>query len=276
MLDKASGLAADELVIDLEDAVAPAAKDAARESLVARLREVPVLGPTPAVRVNRPGTRWCHLDIEALAGVEVGLASIVLPKVEGGRDLAFADLLLTGAEAAAERTSPPLRLQALIETAAGLARIDEIAAGSERLDALVIGYADLAADLGRRGGTGQLETWLGVQERVLVAARANGLQAIDGPYFEIGDEGGLGAFAQATAAAGFDGKWAIHPSQIAPITKAFTPSAEEAASARRVLAALDRAQGEDAAGAMALDGKMIDAAMAAAARRLLARLPVAD
>jgi citrate lyase subunit beta/citryl-CoA lyase len=264
MLEKAAGVAVDELVIDLEDAVVVDQKDAAREALVPLLDSVAAGGAALAVRVNQPGSRWCHRDVEALAAAPA-LTSIVVPKVESAGDLAFLDRLLDGVEAAAGR-SRPLRVQALIETAAGLSRVDEIAAASPRLDSLILGYADLAASLGRgRGGD-----WTGAQERILLAARAHGLQAIDGPFFALEDTGGLAADVALIAAAGFDGKWAIHPRQVEVITAGFTPSADEVAEAEAVLAALEEAEASGG-GAVAHEGMMVDEAMAVAARRLLAR-----
>ena len=253
MLAKAPSLGADELVLDLEDAVAPADKQAARGRVTRLLEE----GLRASVRVNAPGTPWCHRDLIALGSRP---ASIVLPKVEGAGDLAFADRLLTGVGAAG------VRLQALIETAAGLARLGEIAAATERLDALILGYADLAASLGRtRAGAGDLDGWRPAQEALLVAARANGLQAIDGPYLGVAADAAFTAAATRARDAGFDGKWAIHPSQVGPLNALFTPGDEELERARRILAAL-----EDA-GAVALDGEMLDEAVAAWARRTLAR-----
>jgi citrate lyase subunit beta / citryl-CoA lyase len=259
MLAKAPSLGADELVLDLEDAVAPAAKDEARARVVRLLGE----GLRASVRVNAPGTPWCHEDLIALASAPV--SSVVLPKVEGAGDLAFAERLLAGAERAAGRAQP-VRLQALIETAAGLARLGEIAAATERLDALILGYADLAASLGRsRAGVGDLDGWRPAQEAVLVAARASGLQAIDGPHLGVAADAAFTAAATRARDAGFDGKWAIHPGQVPALNELFTPGDEELEHARRILAARDRA------GAVALDGEMVDEALAAWARRTLAR-----
>jgi citrate lyase subunit beta/citryl-CoA lyase len=271
MLEKAAGIAADELVFDLEDAVAPAPKDEALEAAVARL--VDWSGAKVAVRVNAPRTPWCHLELAALAAAPGPQPhSIVLPKVESAGDLAFADRLLTGAEAGSARRQRPLGLQALIETAAGLARLEEIAAAAGRLEALILGYADLAASLGRsREGAADSATWLPARERLLTAARANGLQAIDGPFLGTApDEPFLTAARQARDL-GFDGKWAIHPAQVEALNEAFTPTAEEVEHARAVLAALERAEAEGGAGAVALDGEMLDEALAAGARRVLAR-----
>jgi len=267
MLAKAPGSGADELVIDLEDAVAVAEKDAARAALPAALKRIGAAGPSLAVRVNAPRSAWCHLDIAALAAAPDALVSLVIPKVESAADVAFAERLLDGVEAAAGRTVP-LRLQLLIETAAGLANAGEIAAASARVESLILGYADLAASLGRPA-RGDLESWRGAQERLLVAARANLVQAIDGPFFDLEDEAGLRAGCERAAALGFDGKWAIHPGQLAAINDAFTPSPAQLERARAVLAALREAEG--GAGAVRLDGEMVDEAMAAGARRILAR-----
>ena len=175
MLAKAPGLAADELVIDLEDAVAASMKESARASVATALASEAWAGATVSVRVNAPRTPWCHLDIAALAAVARQPAAIVVPKVESAGDLAFVERLLDGAEAAAGRARP-LRVQALIETAAGLSRVQEIAGASSRLDALILGYADLAVSLGRTGaGADDLDGWRPAQEMVLLAARAHGL-----------------------------------------------------------------------------------------------------
>jgi citrate lyase subunit beta / citryl-CoA lyase len=265
-LEKAPTVGADEIVIDLEDAVAPDAKDAARAAAVAALRTWP--GGTVSVRVNAPRSAWCHLDVAALAGLP---ASIVVPKVESAGDLAFVDRLLDGCEAAAGGARA-VRVQALIETAAGLAHVSEIAGASERLDALILGYADLAASLGRSAAaTSDLDAWRPAQETVLVAARAHGLQAIDGPYLGIAVDDAFTAAASRARDLGFDGKWAIHPSQVAALNELFTPSDEEITRARAVVEALDRAERESGQGAVALDGEMLDEAVRVAALRVLAR-----
>ena len=264
-LANAAELPADEVVIDLEDAVAVAAKDEARAATMAALSDW--TGPGVAVRVNGPGTPWCHLDLAAMGALPELPASIVVPKVQSADDLAFIDRLLDGVEAGAGRRAP-LRVQALIETAAGLANVQEIAAASPRLDALILGYADLAASL---GGARDLDGWLPAQHALLVAARAHGVQAIDGPYLGVAPDA---AFHEAAARArdlGFDGKWAIHPSQVPTLNELFTQSAEEVQRAREVVEALERAERDTGQGAVALDGEMLDEAVRAAALRVLAR-----
>jgi citrate lyase subunit beta / citryl-CoA lyase len=273
MLAKAPSLGADELVLDLEDAVVAAEKDSARELVLRSLAGEPFSAQSASVRVNAPRTRWCHADLIALAEAPAPPAAVVVPKVEGAGDIAFVGRLLDGAEQASGRERP-LRVQALVETAVGLSRIAEIAAADERLEALIIGYADLAASLGRSAAGGaDLDGWRPAQEAVLVAARANGLQAIDGPCLRVTADEDFIAAATRARDAGFDGKWAIHPSQIAPLNAIFTPSEHELERARAVLAALGEAERERGAGAVALDGEMLDEAVRVAALRTLARMP---
>lgn len=270
MLASARRASVDEVVLDLEDAVVPSAKSSARSAASEAIRSGGFACNGLAVRVNAPGTPWGHKDVIVIGGAATRPRSIVVPKVEGAGDLAFIDRLLDGVEAAVGHTEP-LAVQALVESPAGLRALDEIAAASMRLEAIVLGYADLAASLGRaRDAAANLDLWLGVQDRVLAAARAAGVQAIDGPHLAIGDETGLEAAARRAADLGFDGKWAIHPSQLNALTTAFTPSAREVDRARAIVAALDRAAG-DGLGTIALDGEMIDEALRVGALRILAR-----
>jgi citrate lyase subunit beta/citryl-CoA lyase len=266
-LAKGRALEADEVVIDLEDAVVPAAKDEAREAVVVALAES-FAAPSVAVRVNAIGTPWCHLDLAAVAGCAREQVTVVLPKAESAYDLAFADRLLAGAEAAAGRTAP-VRLIAIVETPAGLQSVRELAGASERLDGLLVGYADLAASLGRPSG-GDPESWRFAQDAVLVAARAAGIQAIDGPHLQIRDDAPFRAEVAHARALGFDGKWAIHPAQLGALLEAFTPTEAEVAEARETLAALDAAAAEGV-GAIAAGDRMLDEALAVSARRVLAQ-----
>lgn len=272
-LEKARGLDVDELVLDLEDAVAPAAKDEARGAVVAALATGGWKARRIAVRVNPPGSPWCHLDLLALAEQGTGADSVVIPKAESGGDIAFADRLLAGAEA--RGGGGPLRLQALVETAAGVARLGEIVSASRRLEALILGYADLAASLGRGAGV-EPGGWIAVQDAVLLAARANGLAAIDGPHLGVEPDERFHRAARHARDLGFDGKWAIHPSQLAPLEEIFTPSEEEVVWARGALAALAAAERDGAGGAVAHEGEMVDEAVALAARRVLARADTED
>ncbi|WCB95158.1 hypothetical protein DSM104299_03901 [Baekduia alba] len=251
---KALASAADEVVLDLEDAVLPADKDAAREQVRATLAQPEWRARRVAVRVNAPGTAEHAADLALCASLRNKQLSVVVPKVERPADL----------DAACAALGAAVGIQALIETPRGLLGAVAIAE-RDAVRALILGYADLASALGRRGDDG----WRVQRELLLTAARAAGVAAIDGPFFGLRDARGLAAAARDVRALGFDGKWAIHPDQIAPINRAFTPTAGERAWAGRVVAAL-----EDA-GATTVDGAMVDAAMARRARRLLA-LPVAE
>jgi citrate lyase subunit beta/citryl-CoA lyase len=270
LLVKAARFDADELVLDLEDAVAPDAKDQARAAVVQAMGSRTLAGRQVSVRVNAPGTPWCHADVIAVAQLEA-VGSIVIPKVESAGDLAFVDRLLDGVEAAVDRTTP-LAAQALIETSGALVRLVEIAGASGRLVSLILGYADLAASLGRtRAGVSDLDGWRPAQEAVLAAARAHGLQAIDGPHLGVRVDEAFLHETRRAAAAGFDGKWAIHPAQLPALAAAFSPSAEDVAQSRAVIEALARAELEDGRGAVALNGQMLDEALRASAARTLRR-----
>jgi citrate lyase subunit beta / citryl-CoA lyase len=268
-LAKAQHLDADEAVIDLEDSVIADAKDEAR------MAAVQALGSwsrgTVSVRINAPRTPWCHLDLAAISALSELPHTVVVPKVESAGDLAFIDRLLDGLEAASGR-AVPVGVQALIETAEGLAKVDDIASGSPRLQTLIIGYADLAASLGRSAaGAANLDLWLDAQERVLRAARANGLQAIDGPFLGTAVDEQFRVAAERTKDLGYDGKWAIHPAQIAMLNEIFSPTGVEITHAREVIETLARAEREGRGGAVALDGQMLDEALRRSALRVLAR-----
>jgi citrate lyase subunit beta / citryl-CoA lyase len=265
MLEKALQLATDEIVIDLEDAVAADAKDEARRLVADFLTRDHPAAALMAVRINPLAGPWGERDVVELTR-QCGprIDSVILPKVERAEDILQVQRLL---EVAGEH-APHVRLQALIETAAGLAHAVEIAAATPRLEALILGYADLAASLGRTAGATSPGGWLYAQETLLMAARAAGLQAIDGPYLDFHDDAGLRMRAEHVRALGFDGKWAVHPGQLTIINAVFTPTVEEVAQAQAVLDSLRSAQGR---GAVALDGEMIDEASRKAAAGLLAR-----
>ena len=269
MLGKARGLPADEVVIDLEDSVAPAAKDSARAAVVAAIAAGDWGGRTVTVRVNATDSRHCFRDLIDLAGgAGPDLAGIVLPKAERAGDVEFVARLLAMAEAEAGRERP-LTIQALIETAEGLARIREIAGADPRVEALIIGYADLAASLGRQPTADG--RWHTVRETVLIAARAAGIAAIDGPHLDIADVDGCRRAADRARTLGYDGKWALHPAQLEVINEVFTPSQPEFDRACRVLDALDRSERDEARGAILLDGEMVDEASRKLALRIVAR-----
>jgi citrate lyase subunit beta/citryl-CoA lyase len=271
MLAKATELPADELVLDLEDAVAPSQKPEARARVAALLGRPAFADRTVAVRVNAIGTPWCREDVAAVVATRHPPLTLVVPKVENAGDLALVDRMLDDAEATSGAASN-VGVQALIETALGLANVQAIAAASARLRSLILGYADLASSLRRKPDSGR--SWMFAQELMLLAARANGLQAIDGPFMEIGDNDRLRAECEAVRDLGFDGKWAIHPSQIEILNDAFTPGREEVEGARALIAHLNESR-EAGAGASAFRGRMVDEAMRAGALDTLARAGVA-
>ncbi|WP_300610559.1 CoA ester lyase [Trebonia sp.] len=267
-LARARDLAADEVMLDLEDSVAPGAKDDARALAVRALREGGWQGRLVAVRVNGVTTPWAYRDVIAVVeGAPGAVGSLVLPKVSSPAAVTWLDLLLGQAEQAAGLAPGGIGIQAQIEDAAGLAAAEAVAAASPRLVSLVFGPADFTASVGMRSLTvgGQPEGYPFDAHhyplmRILVAARAVGLQAIDGPYARIQDADGLRAAAGSAAALGYDGKWVLHPAQIDVVNEAFTPPAADYARAVRILAAYDRATSADRRGAVMLDGEMIDEA----------------
>lgn len=244
MLAKAAELAADEVVVDVEDGTAVADKVAARDNLAgAHARG------TLAVRINGVGTEWWQDDLAAAAGADV----IVVPKVESVEHV----------RAVAERLRAGVGLEVQIETARGLVEVERIAAFGPPLEALVFGPGDFAASL----GVPVLTIGAGASEyamaRIAVAARAYGLQLVDGPYAVLDDESTLRRSAGAALALGYDGKWVVHPSQIAPVNEVFTPSDAELERAREILTAAD--------GASRVSGEMVDAATKRLAEAVLAR-----
>ncbi|WP_218021231.1 HpcH/HpaI aldolase/citrate lyase family protein [Nocardia crassostreae] len=265
LVGKAARSGADGIIVDLEDAVAPAEKDVARAGLSEALAVARTgIASTLVVRVNAPGTPWCHLDLVACAATD-GPDAVMLPKTESPGDIAFADRLLAGAQ---QRSGidRPVGVYALLESAAGIAAAGPIARASARVCGLAIGYADLAASLGRSIP----DRWLYAQDAVLTAARAAGLEAVDGPYLGVAVDDEFRASCATAAGLGFDGKWVIHPRQVAAVNDAFTPSPEETARAEAVVSAL-AAHHRLGVGAFTLDGVMIDDAVALRTRRVLVR-----
>jgi citrate lyase subunit beta/citryl-CoA lyase len=239
-LEKAAGLAVDEAILDLEDAVAPNRKDEARELVARALRDHDWQATTVAIRVNRGSAADLALVREARPDV------VVLPKVESPDELA-------GLSVPAE---------AQIETARGLVECERIAAAIG-LEALVLGPGDLAASLGvpelTIGAGAHVEYALA---RVVVAARAFGLAAVDGPFVALGDTAGLRSSAERARGFGYDGKWCIHPAQIAVVNEVFAPTEAELERARRIL---------EVEGVGSIDGEMVDEANRRMARTILAR-----
>jgi len=278
-LARARELAVDEVMLDLEDSVAPDAKPAARDLAVAALRAGGWDGKLVAVRVNGATTPWAYRDVIAVVeGAPGAVDSLVLPKVSNPAALVWLDLLLGQVERSAGLTPGRTGIEAQIEDAAGLAAVEAIAAASPRLVSLVFGPADFMASIGMRSLTvGGQPAGYGFDAhhyplmRMLVAAKAHGLQAIDGPYAKIGDTDGLRAAAGSAAALGYDGKWVLHPAQVDIVNEAFTPAPDDYARAVRILDAYERSTSVDRRGAVMLDGEMIDEASRKLAQAIVAR-----
>ncbi|HEY1709722.1 MAG TPA: CoA ester lyase [Rhizomicrobium sp.] len=279
--EKAANGPADVICLDLEDAVAPGDKDKARDNVVAALNDVDWKGKTVTVRINGLDTSWCYRDVLAL--VEKGgerLDAIMVPKVGVGADLYAIDMLITQASNFAGRKKK-IGLEVIIESVLGLTNIDEIAGASKRLESLHFGAADYAASQGMRttnigGGNADYvmltdkddygarvrhwnDLWHFPLFRMVQAARAHGLMAIDGPFGDYGDPDGFRVQANRTAILGCEGKWAIHPSQVELANEIFTPPEKEVARAQSILDSMKNAH-ETGSGAAALGGVLIDAA----------------
>jgi citrate lyase subunit beta/citryl-CoA lyase len=275
---KARDMAADEIMLDLEDSVAPAAKDGARDLAVAALRAGGWDGKLVAVRVNGATTPWAYRDvIAAIEGAPGAVDTLVLPKVSSPAHIAWLDLLLGQVEQAAGVTVGSTGIEAQIEDAAGLASVEAIGCASPRMVALVFGPGDFMASIGMRsldiGGEPAgyaYDAHHYTRMRLLVAARAAGLQAIDGPYGRIKDLDGLRAAAGSVAALGFDGKWVLHPGQVDVVNEAFTPSGDDYARAVAILGAYEEATSEQARGAVMLGDEMIEEASRKMAVRMAA------
>src|SRR2546427_11659129 len=278
MLSKAPALPADEVFMDLEDSVAPAAKEEARGNIIQALKEGDWTGKTVVVRVNGVSTKWCFRDvIEVVEHAAQYLDCIMIPRVEQATDVTFvADLLrmiedTTGLE-------NRIGVETQIETATGITNIDAIATASDRAETLIFGPADMSASLGLPTVTAGLpmpdypgDHWHLILSRILVAARNAGLQAIDGPYLVIKDLDGFRDMALRARALGYDGKWALHPAQIDVLNEVFTPPQEEFDKAEAILEAYQRATDIELKGAVMFGNEMIDEASRKMAEQVAAR-----
>jgi citrate lyase subunit beta / citryl-CoA lyase len=268
MMAKAAGGDADLVFLDLEDAVAPNAKDAARAGAVKALHGLDWGTKTRAVRVNGVHTRWCLDDVtDVVTGAGEKLDILIVPKVKAPRDVWFIDTLLTQLETKLGLEVGRIGLELLIEEVEALARVDEIAACCPRIEALILGVGDLAASHGMRGahigtsGAYPGDIWHAARTKMIVAARVNGIDAIDGPFGEFRDTTAYSEQARWAAELGAVGKWAIHPNQVGAANEVFSPTPDEIAKAHKVVDAM-RAAEEGGEGAVALDGMMVDAATA--------------
>jgi citrate lyase subunit beta / citryl-CoA lyase len=262
MMAKAAATAADQVMFDLEDACAVSRKVAARATVIEALRGLDFGGKIRAFRPNGFNTRFFYRDvIEVVEAAGAYVDVIVLPKVDGAADVLFADRLLTQIEENVGLAVGRIRLEALIESAEAVLHAEEIAKATPRLGGLIFGLVDFAGDIGAKElGDEQFFYYNYAKAKTLTAARAAGITAVDGVTLAIRDLEACRRDAERAARMGFDGKWAIHPSQVDVINAAFTPTAEEVARAERIMRAYREADTAQGVGAMVLDDEMVDAA----------------
>ena len=271
MLGKAQGLPADQVFLDLEDAVAPIAKEGARDNVVAALNEGDWGGKTRVVRVNDWTTHWTYRDVIAIVeGAGPNLDCIMLPKVQTPDQVVALDLLLTQIEKTTGLETGRIGIEAQIENALGLVNVDAIAAASARIETIIFGPADFMASINMKSlvvgeqppGYTEGDAYHYILMRILMAARAYGKQAIDGPFLQIRDVDGYKRIAGRAAALGFDGKWVLHPGQVDAANEVFSPSQGDYDHAEEILDAYEYFTSEagGALGAVMLGDEMIDEA----------------
>jgi citrate lyase subunit beta / citryl-CoA lyase len=278
MLGKAPTLAADMVFLDLEDSVAPLAKEEARHNIVDALKNNAWGEKTVVVRINSIDTQWAADDLKTVVeGAGRHLDCIMIPKVEHADNVMFVDHMLRMIETNTG-LDDRIGVEAQIETATGLRNVHEIAHASDRIETLIFGPADMSASLGLPSVTAGLpvpgypgDHWHWVLETILVAARDAGLQAIDGPYLLIKDLDGFREMALRARALGYDGKWALHPGQIDVLNEVFTPSQDEYDKAEAMLEAYKHATDVEQRGAVMFGSEMIDEASRKMAMRLAER-----
>ena len=289
MFEKAAKSRADIIFLDLEDAVAPDDKEKARVNIIAGLNDVDWGPKTMMIRINGLDTHYMYRDVVDIVEACPRLDMILIPKVGVPADVYALDMLVTQIETAKKR-SKRIGFEVLVETALGMANVEAIAQSSKRLEAMSFGVADYAASTRARttviGGVnpdyGVLsdkdaqgkrtffwgDQWHAAQTRMMVACRAYGLRPIDGPFGDFSDRDGYLAAARRAAVLGYEGKWAIHPSQIELANEVFTPSDAEVTKAKRVVDAMQQAA-KEGKGAVSLDGRLIDIASIRMAQALL-------
>lgn len=271
MIDKARGLPVDEVFLDLEDAVAGPAKDEARQNVVDALLGGGYAAPTLVVRVNAWDTEYTVRDVTEVVGrAGAELDALLLPKVRTAAEVVALDLMLTQVEKSAGLPVGHIGIEPQIEDALGLTNINEIATASPRVLSLVFGPADFMASIGMRTltvgeqpvGYTPGDAYHHVLMSILIAARAHGLQAIDGPFLKVRDEEGFRRAASRTAALGFDGKWVLHPAQVDAGNEVFSPRQEEFDKAEGILAAYAHSTSVEggARGAVMFGDEMLDEA----------------
>lgn len=291
LFEKAASSKADIVFLDVEDAVAPDDKEQARRNIIQALNDIDWGQKTMMVRINGLDTHYMYRDVVDIVESCPRLDMLLIPKVGVAADVYAIDMMVTQIETAKKR-SKRIGFEVLIETALGMANVEAIAQSSRRLEAMSFGVADYAASTRARttviGGVNRdsgvltdadeqgrrqyfwTDPWHAAQTRMLVACRAYGLRPIDGPFGDFGDPDGFRAAANRAAVLGYEGKWAIHPSQVGLANEVFTPTEAEVAKARRIVEAMAEAA-KAGRGAVSLDGRLIDIASIRMAEALLAK-----
>lgn len=275
LIAKSAGTAADHVFLDLEDAVAPNAKDAARELVIAGLNTHDWGRKVRCVRINELASEHCYRDIvDIVRNAGRNLDTVMVPKVRSAADIHFVDTLLGQVEKAA-RLERKIGIEVLIEEVEAVMNVMSISRASDRIESLIFGIGDFSASMGidiDRAHRGEFpgDVWHVPRFQMVMAARAAGVDAIDGPTLDVKDTSAYAADARRGAIMGFSGKWAIHPLQIAPALEVFTPDAAAVARSRRLLAAYAQAEAEGT-GSITFEGEMVDAAVARNHRLLAER-----
>lgn len=275
LFEKMAASAADVINLDLEDSVAPADKPQARANIIEAINTIDWGKKTLSVRINGLDTPYWYQDVvQVLENAGGRIDQIMIPKVGCAADVYAVDALVTAIERAKGRTKP-ISLEVIIETAAGIAHVEEIAASSPRLQAMSLGAADFAASMGMQttgiGGTQEnyymhregakywSDPWHWAQAAIVAACRTHGVLPVDGPFGDFSDDEGFRAQARRSATLGMVGKWAIHPKQVALANEVFTPSEAAVAEAREILAAMEEAKAAGQ-GAAVYKGRLVDIA----------------
>ncbi len=279
MAEKALGSEADAVFLDLEDAVAPGNKASARKDVAQALKELDWRGRPGLYRANALDTPFFYRDlIEVVEGAGASLDAVIIPKVNRPEDLHAVSTMLAQLELATDLESGKKKLEAQIESAEGLTNADTIARAASRLQALHFGPGDFAASLRMpQTSIGTMDEWDEaypghrfhyVMHRIVIAARANDLRAIDGPVADYRDEEGLRKSCLVARSLGFDGKWCIHPGQVETVNEVFSPTEKELEWAKKVVSAYEEANAAGS-GSISVDGQMVDAASIKMARNTL-------
>jgi citrate lyase subunit beta/citryl-CoA lyase len=265
MMAKAAAIEVDQVLLDLEDAVAPNAKEAARHKVVEALNTLDWCAKTRCVRINDTQTQWCHDDIiKVVMAAGHNLDTIMLTKTKSPADVQFLHLLLDQLELKLE-LSKRIGIECLIEDVEGLMNVEDIAASSDRLEAMTFGMGDYSASqqmhLESVGSTGDYppDIWHYPRYKMTIACRAFGLDSVDGPYADFNDLPAMNRESKHALTLGMSGKWAIHPSQVEIAQTTFSPDDKVLATARKQKAAYEQAL-KEGLGAINVDGVMVDAA----------------